>query len=40
AGHVGTWISDLNALGDPTSTLIGEILSKQVESMNKESPHL
>jgi len=40
AGHVGTWISDPNALGDPTSTLIGEILSKQVESMNKESPHL
>ncbi|MEQ8963669.1 MAG: transposase, partial [Coleofasciculus sp. C2-GNP5-27] len=40
AGHVGTWILNPNALGDPTSTLIGEILSKQVESMNKESPHL
>jgi len=40
AGHVGTWISDPNALGDLASTLIGEILSKQVESMNKESPHL
>jgi len=40
AGHVGTWISDPNALGDLASTLIGEILSKQAESTNKESPHL
>ncbi|MEQ9481322.1 RNA-guided endonuclease InsQ/TnpB family protein [Coleofasciculus sp. F4-SAH-05] len=40
AGHVGTWILHPNALGDSTSTLIGEILSRQVESLNKESLHL
>jgi putative transposase len=28
AGHVGTWIVNPNALGDSTSTLIGEILSR------------
>jgi putative transposase len=46
-GHVGTWVDaersrsiDPNALGDSTSTLIGAILSEQVGSMNKESPHL
>jgi putative transposase len=39
-GHVGTWVTDPNALGDSTSTLIGAILSEQVGSMNKESPHL
>jgi putative transposase len=38
-GHVGTWVIDPNALGDSTSTLIGTILSRQVGSMNKESPH-
>ena len=45
-GHVGTWVDaersrsiDPNALGDSTSTLIGTILSRQVGSMNKESPH-
>ena len=36
-GHVGTWISDPNALGDLASTVIGASLSQQVESMNKES---
>lgn len=35
AGHVGTYAS-----GDPTATLIGEILSGQVWSMNEESPSL
>ena len=39
-GHMGTWVKDPNALGDSTSTLAGAILSKQVESMNKESPLL
>ncbi|GET43764.1 RNA-guided endonuclease InsQ/TnpB family protein [Microseira wollei] len=38
-GHVGTWVVDPNASGDPTSTLIGAILSEQVGSMNEESPH-
>jgi putative transposase len=45
-GHVGTWVDAErsrsiypNALGDSTSTLIGAILSGQVGSMNKESPH-
>ncbi|MDJ0662842.1 MAG: transposase [Crocosphaera sp.] len=39
AGHSGTWLQDsLNALGEDTSTFSGEILSKQVISMNKESP--
>jgi putative transposase len=37
-GHVGTWVVDPNASGDPTSTLIGAILSEQVGSMNEESP--
>jgi transposase len=27
-GHTGTWVLDLNALGDSTSTLAGEILSQ------------
>ena len=41
-GHTGTWINDPNALprfahhasqtGDSTSTVVGEILSQQVES--------
>ncbi|MEQ9549278.1 MAG: transposase [Coleofasciculus sp. G3-WIS-01] len=35
AGHVGTYAS-----GDPTATLIGEILSGQVRSMKEESPSL
>lgn len=39
-GHVGTWVKHPNASGDSTSTLIGEILSEQVGSMNEESPHL
>jgi len=39
-GHMGTWVKDPNALGDSTSTLAGAILSKQVESMNEESPLL
>ncbi|MCW6036180.1 hypothetical protein K4A83_07825 [Spirulina subsalsa FACHB-351] len=39
AGHSGTWLQDsLNALGEDTSTFSGEILSKQVTSVNKESP--
>jgi putative transposase len=38
-GHVGTWVLNPNASGDSTSTLIGAILSEQVESMNEESPH-
>nr|WP_265265020.1 transposase [Spirulina subsalsa] len=38
-GHSGTWLQDsLNALGEDTSTFSGEILSKQVTSVNKESP--
>ncbi len=36
-GHVGTWILNPNASGDPASTLAGAILSGQVESMNEES---
>jgi putative transposase len=43
-GHVGTWVDAStslsihpNASGDSTSTLAGEILSEQVESMNEES---
>lgn len=36
-GHVGTWVTDLNASGDSTSTLAGVILSGQVGSMNEES---
>ncbi|MEA5538398.1 transposase, partial [Limnoraphis robusta Tam1] len=31
-GHSGTWILDQNASGDLSSTVIGEILSQQVES--------
>ncbi len=39
AGHSGTWLQDsLNALGEDTSTFSGEILDKQVTSVNKESP--
>lgn len=38
-GHSGTWLQDsLNALGEDTPTFSGEILSKQVTSVNKESP--
>ena len=39
-GHVGTWVLNPNASGDSTSTLIGEILSEQVGSLNEESPLL
>lgn len=39
-GHTGTWILDPNASGDSTSTHAGEILYKQVGSMNEESPPL
>ena len=46
-GHVGTWVDaetslsiHPNASGDSTSTLVGAILLKQVESMNEESPLL
>jgi putative transposase len=38
-GHTGTWILDPHALGDSTSTQVGEILPEQVGSVNKESPH-
>ncbi len=39
AGHSGTWLQDsLNAWGESTSTLAEAILSKQVGSMNQESP--
>ncbi|MEL7039494.1 MAG: transposase [Cyanobacteria bacterium J06592_8] len=31
-GHVGTWILDPHASGDSSSTVVGEILSQQVES--------
>jgi len=31
-GHIGSWSQDLNAWGEDTSTLVGEILSKQVIS--------
>ncbi len=31
-GHTGTWIKDPNASGDSSSTVVGEILSQQVES--------
>ncbi len=39
-GHTGTWILDPNALGDSTSTQVGEILHEQVGSMIEESPPL
>ena len=39
-GHTGTWILHPNASGDLASTLAGVILSKQVESVNEESPYL
>ncbi|NEO26101.1 MAG: transposase [Kamptonema sp. SIO4C4] len=39
-GHSGTWVNGPNASGDSTSTSIGAILLKQVESVNEESPHL
>ncbi|HEY9796222.1 MAG TPA: transposase [Leptolyngbyaceae cyanobacterium] len=39
-GHVGTWVIDPNASGDPTTTLVGAILLEQVGSMNEESPLL
>ena len=45
AGHSGTSVRlrspsevELNALGEDTSTFSGEILDKQVTSVNKESP--
>ncbi len=38
-GHVGTWILDPNASGDLASTVLGESLFQQAESMNEESPH-
>ncbi len=39
-GHTGTWQVDnlLNAWGENTATLVGEILLKQVTSVNQESP--
>jgi len=39
-GHVGTWVIDSNASGDSTSTLVGAILSGQVESLSEESSPL
>lgn len=36
-GHVGTWILNPNASGDSTSTVLGENLLQQVESLNEES---
>ena len=48
-GHVGTWVIDFgvsaqsndpNASGDSTSTLVGAILSGQVESLSEESSPL
>jgi putative transposase len=39
-GHTGTWVIDLNASGDSTSTHAGEILCEQVGSLIEESPHL
>ena len=39
AGHTGTFgLEPINALGELTSTLAGEILLGQVDSLNKESP--
>ncbi|NEQ07174.1 MAG: transposase [Moorea sp. SIO4E2] len=37
-GHTGTWNNIPNAWGDLASTLIGENLSQQAESLNQESP--
>jgi putative transposase len=40
-GHTGTFALDAsNALGNKTSTQVGEILSKQVISLIKESQRL
>ncbi|MGL5874797.1 MAG: RNA-guided endonuclease InsQ/TnpB family protein [Xenococcaceae cyanobacterium] len=41
-GHVGTWASPLalNAWGETSSTLAGEILSQQLDSVNQESQSL
>ena len=41
-GHIGSKseLLDLNAWGEHTSTLVGEMLSKQVSLMNQESSHL
>ncbi|MES1026486.1 RNA-guided endonuclease TnpB family protein, partial [Gloeocapsa sp. BRSZ] len=40
-GHTGTFALDAsNALGESTSTLVGAILSRQADSMIKESSHL
>ena len=40
AGHVGTWILDLNACGELTATDVEVILHRQVDSANQESPRL
>ncbi|NET81025.1 MAG: transposase [Moorea sp. SIO1F2] len=39
-GHTGTWVTDLNALGDLASTVLGSGQVQQVESLIKESPRL
>ena len=40
-GHTGTFALDAsNALGDESSTLVGENLHEQVMSLIKESPSL
>jgi len=39
-GHVGTWVIDPNASGDSTSTRVGAILLRQVESLSEESSPL
>jgi putative transposase len=39
-GHVGTWISNPNASGEHTSTLVGAIPSEQVSSLKEESSPL
>ncbi|NEP53184.1 MAG: transposase [Moorea sp. SIO3C2] len=40
-GHTGTWVvKNLNASGDPTSTLPGSGLVEQVRSLSEESPRL
>jgi putative transposase len=36
-GHVGTWVSNPNASGDLASTVLGESLFQQVESLSEES---
>lgn len=39
-GHVGTWVNDPNASGEPTATVAGEILLEQVSSLKEESSRL